>query len=230
LTRKRVKVRRDLPTLMSLSARSLAMEQYRKLAVRLEERIKASGKESFVLTISSPDEGVGKTLTSLNLALTLANRKSGGVILADGDLWRPKLHSLLATVPSSGLRDVLKGPQSVGDALVSVEETGLQLLTAGTEGLAEEWMFGPRLEQTIDAMRSICPLVVIDTSPLPLIAVTQSLANYSDGVLLVVGAKKTKKNQIEEALAMLGPDKVIGMVLNRVRTSKFNRYSYEFKE
>ena len=230
LTRKRVKVRRDLPTLMSLSARSLAMEQYRKLAVGLEERMKASGKESFVLTISSPDEGVGKTLTSLNLALTLANRRNGGVLLADGDLSRPKLHDLLATVPSSGLRDVLKGPQAVGDAVVSVEETGLQLLTAGTEGLAEEWMFGPRLEQAIDVMRSICPLVIIDTSPLPLIAVTQSLANYSDGVLLVVGAKKSKKNQIEEALAMLGPDKVIGMVLNRVRTSKFNRYSYEFKE
>jgi Mrp family chromosome partitioning ATPase len=230
LTRKRVKVRRDLPTLLSLSARSLAMEQYRKLAVRVEERMKASGKESFVLTISSPDEGVGKTLTSMNLALTLASRKNGGVLLADGDLWRPKLHNLLTTVPGSGLRDVLKGPQTVGDAVVSVEETGLQLITAGTEGLAEEWMYGPRLEQAIDEMRTICPVVVIDSSPLPLVAVTQSLANYSDGVLLVVGAKKSKKQQIEEALSMLGPDKVMGMVLNRVHESKLNRYYYEFKE
>ena len=79
-------------------------------------------------------------------------------------------------------------------------------------------------------MRSICPLVVIDSSPLPLIAVTQSLANYSDGVLLVIGAKKSKKREIEETLSLVGPDKLLGMVLNRVHGSKLSKYSYEFKE
>src|SRR4051812_8085937 len=70
---RRVELRDDAPVINSLDPPSFAAEQYRGLAVQVEERMHPPGmppsREGYALTVTSPEEGAGKTLTSLNLAL-----------------------------------------------------------------------------------------------------------------------------------------------------------------
>jgi Mrp family chromosome partitioning ATPase len=68
--------------------------------------------------------------------------------------------------------------------------------------------------------RAAYEIVVIDSPPMALLASARSLAARSDGVALVVRANQTRKRAVEKALAALGPEKVVGIVLNGIRLSK----------
>ena len=68
---RRVQLRDDVPVIDYMAPPSFAAEQYRSLAVQVEERINPLATWGYALTVTSPEEGAGKTLTSLNLALTL---------------------------------------------------------------------------------------------------------------------------------------------------------------
>ena len=90
---RRVQLRDDAPVVNHMDPPSFPAEQYRGLAVQVEERINPLGTRGYTLTVTSPEEAAGKTLTSLNLALTLTRGEERRVLLLEGDLWRPQLHT-----------------------------------------------------------------------------------------------------------------------------------------
>ena len=90
---RRVQLRDDAPVINYMDPPSFPAEQYRGLAVQVEERINPLGTWGYTLTVSSPEESAGKTLTSINLALTLTRGEERRVLLLEGDLWRPQLHT-----------------------------------------------------------------------------------------------------------------------------------------
>ena len=219
---RRVQLRTDVPVINYLDPPTYAAEQYRSLAVQVEERFESFGPRGFALAVASPEEGAGKTLTSLNLALTLTRGEERRVLLLEGDLWRPQLHTyFLPERPDRpGLQQVLERTVSLADAVVSLAGSSLDVLLAGASGVAGDVMSGRRMSEVLNEARAVYEAVVVDSPPMTLLASARSLAARSDGVVLVVRAGQTKKLDIEKTLLAIGQEKLIGAVLNYARISE----------
>src|SRR5436309_2822674 len=216
------RLKEGAPLILHVDPPSFVAEQYRSLAVQVEERTNPIGTFGYVLTVTSPQEGDGKTLTSLNLALTLTRGEERRVLLIEADLWRPQIHTYLENEPEGrpGLQQVLERERGLAEAVVTVEGTSLDLLRAGAVRVAGDRMSGRRMSEVLAEARAAYEVVVIDSPPMALLASARSLAARSDGVILVVRAQKTHKRMIEKTLSTLGPEKVVGIVLNGLRLSR----------
>jgi capsular exopolysaccharide synthesis family protein len=219
---KRVRLREGAPVVLHMDPPSFAAEQYRSLAVQVEERVSPIATWGFVVTVTSAEEGAGKTLTSLNLALTLTRGEERRVLLVEGDLYRPQLYTYLdpENADRPGLLQVIEKRMSLADAVVSVAGTRLDVLAAGVNGMAGDVLSGRRMSEVLTEMRSAYEMVVVDAPPMGLLASARSLAARSDGVVLVVRAAQSKSKSLEKAFSALGPEKLIGLVLNGARMSK----------
>ena len=211
----------DAPLILHVDPPSFVAEQYRSLAVHVEERINPVGTWGYVLTVTSAEEGEGKTLTSLNLALTLTRGEERRVLLLEADLWRPQLHTYFEgdLEGTPGLQQVLDRSLALSEAVMPVAGSSLDVLFAGTSHVAGDKMAGRRMSEVLAEVRTAYEVVVIDSPPMALLASARSLAARSDGVVLVVRANQTRKRSVEKALAALGPEKLVGIVLNGVRLS-----------
>ena len=212
----------EAPLILHADPPSFVAEQFRSLAVHVEERINPIGTWGYVLTVTSPEEGAGKTLTSLNLALTLTRGEERRVLLLEGDLWRPQLHTYFdpERPDRPGLQQVLERRVPFSEAIVSLEGTSLDVLLAGASGVAGDLMSGRRMSEVLSEARTNYEVVVVDSPPMTLLASARSLAARSDGVVMVVRAGQSKKHEIEKTLSALGPDKLIGAVINCTRISE----------
>jgi len=209
-----------------ISPSSFAAERYRTVAVRLEQPLQMTKNSGYLLGVTSPEPAAGKTLTSLNLALTLARMGDRRVLLVEGDLWRPNLSAYLemeGEIP--GLGQILEKDAELDEAIVSIWGTGLHALTAGASRRQENLIFDRRMGQTLVELRSLYEIVVLDSAPI-LLASGQTLASLADGVLLVVRAGQTKRTDIEEALSILEPNQVLGLLPNAVRREKVTSTAY----
>ena len=197
-----------------LSPESRASEDYRQIAVDIEENFVGRSKEPRILAITSPEPVSGKTLTSLNLALLLARRGERRVLLVEGDLWRPSMRRYLQVEDGlKGFSDILKNGSSVGDVVGSIWGAGLDFVLSGDAGEVSDLMTPEGLLQAGAELRSAYELIVVDCPPI-LVSGGRSLANWADKAVLVVRAGKTRRKSIEAALEFLGPDKTLGLVLN----------------
>lgn len=217
-----VRLKDDVPVILYGDPPSYAAEQYRSLAVQVEEHLSPSDSRGYSLTVTSPEESAGKTLTSLNLALTLTRGHERRVLLVEGDLWRPQLHTYFEPERTDrpGLQQVLERRLSLGEAILPVAESSLSVLLAGASGVAGDLMSGRRMSDVLLELRSAYDMLVVDSPPMGLLASARSLAARSDGVILVVRAGQSQKKAIEKTLAALGPDKLIGAVLNGMYLSQ----------
>src|SRR5689334_6952690 len=164
VTRAPMHLKRDAPLFLHLDPPSFAAEQYRTLAVQIEERLNPIGTWGYLLTVTSPEEAAGKTLTSLNLALTLTRGEERRVLLIEADLWRPRLHTYLASEPASpeagrGLRHVLEKEAALADAVLPVENTSLHLLLSGSSDVAGDLISGRRMSEVLTEARSAYEIV-----------------------------------------------------------------------
>ena len=202
---------------------SPAAEQYRLLRTRLEGR--DPRKRSQFLLVTSPGVGDGKTVTSANLALTMAQEFQHTVALVEADMRRPSLASLFGLPAEPGLVDVLVGAATLDDALVPVPGHNLFVLPAGlAAGRSTELLASAMMARVAEALRARFDRVVIDTPPMTL-ADTHVLTRLADGVLFVVRAGVTPQPALEHALAGIERDRVIGIVLNDVDTQP-DAYAY----
>lgn len=224
-----VRLKDDAPIFLHLDPPSFAAEQYRTLAVQIEERLSPIGTWGYVLAVTSPEEAAGKTLTSLNLALTLTRGEERRVLLIEADLWRPQLHTYLdgeRADAGRGLRQVLEKETSLSEAALPVAGTSLSLLLSGSADAAGDLISGRRMSEVLTEARSAWEIVVIDSPPMAYLASARALAARADGAVVVVRAGQTPRRAIEKTLATLGPEKTIGLVLNGVRMSKRSYRQY----
>jgi capsular exopolysaccharide synthesis family protein len=219
---RRVQLSDDAPVVNYMDKPTFVAEQYRSLALQIEERVNPLGPlgplgaRGYTLTVTSAEEGAGKTLTSINLALTLTRGEERRVLLLEGDLWRPQLHTYFTPERPDrpGLQQVLERQTAMADAVVTLEGSSLDVLLAGASEVAGDLMSGRRMSEVLNEARAAYEIVVIDSPPMTLLASARSLAARSDGVVMVVRAGQSKRHDIEKALSALGPEKLIGAVLN----------------
>ena len=195
---------------------SPAAEQYRLLRTRLEGRGDGNRRRTQFLVVTSSRVGEGKTITSGNLALTMAREFQHEVVLIEADLRRPTLAALFGLRGEPGLVDVLRGTATLEEALVPVPGHHLFVLPAGAGATrSTELLSSTAMQRLLETLRARFDRIVVDTPPATL-ADTHVLARVADGVLVVVRAGVTPRPAVERTLAGLDPERLVGIVLNDV--------------
>ena len=199
--------------LVTGTSSAVSVEQYRKLAAVLHEEQVRSQLKTVIVTSALPGEG--KTLTVVNLALTLSESYGKRVLVIDADLRGPSSHSALDISNERGLSDALQHDQPLSFVEVSDH---LAVLPAGAPGPAPlASLTSDRMAQILEECASRFDWVLIDTPPVGVLSDAQVLVRLAGAVLFVVGAGVTPAATVERAIAELGgPDAIFGVVLNRV--------------
>jgi protein-tyrosine kinase len=200
-----------------------AAEQYRALRARISQA--ENGHALRVVQITSPGKSEGKTITALNLALTMAQEFQRRVLVIDADLRQPRIHELLGLPPGPGLVDVLTGASALEAALVEIPEHHLTVLRAGCtyERPAEMLGSGP-MRRLIDTLRTQFDRIVVDSAP-TIVADPGALAPLVDSLLLVVRAGSTTKPAIARSIGTLASSKLLGLVFNESRLPVQGEYA-----
>lgn len=203
-------------------------EQYRRLATGLHAAQASSGLR--VIAISSALAGEGKSLTASNLALTLSESYQRSVLLIDGDLRRPSIGDVFGIPAGRGLSDSVV---SEADAPLDVHRVTphLSVLTAGRTTVDPVAVLSSqRIRQLVEEARETFDWVLIDTPPVGLLSDASLIAEVADGTLLVVKAQATPYDVVQRAVATLGRDRLLGVVLNQAADagpgSKYHGYYY----
>lgn len=203
-------------------------EAFRKLRTNLHFLAVDNPPRTIVVTSSSPSEG--KSTTSINLALALAEANHS-VVLVDADLRRPRLAKYLGLVGSVGFSTVLSGGAPISEVLQQTRFPRLAVLAAGPIPPNPSELLGSKAaSKLITELRSQFDYVIIDSPPL--LAVTDSAvaATHADGTLVVVRAGKTRRDQLAHAMGMLNGvnAKVLGSVLTMLPTRGSGAYAYSY--
>ena len=195
-------------------------------------------KKPRVIVVSSTSPGEGKTLTSINLASTLA-AEGPKTLLIDADLRKPQVGRHLELPLKPGLGDVLVGESTVEEAAHTIA-TGLAVLTAGSEVPSPaDLMTTPTLAAVFEQLRCEYQYIVVDTPPIGAVADALILAGSADGVVVVTGAEMVPRKAVAHTLERLAESgaRVLGVVLNRAQlrrgsSSYYGRYygQYEARE
>ena len=204
------------PDLITLTdPRSPVAEAYRTLRTNIE--FSSLDQPLRSLLVTSPAANADRVTTLANLAVIMAE---GGrkVILVDGDLRRPELHTIFGLDNAPGLSELLR---EGGDlANLSLQDSGvdsLRLLTSGQLPQNPSVLLGAdRMQEVITALTAQADLVLISAPPV--IAVTDAalLASKVDGTLLVIRARGTQREHVQRAKALLEKvnARLVGAVLS----------------
>jgi len=183
----------------------------------------------FVLT--SPTPGDGKSMTSANLAITLA-RSGSTVLLVDADLRRGVLHDLFSLPSDPGLAEVLGGQLDWPKAVQPTFLPKLNLIPRGTFPRHPAELFtAPALGKFIQEAAGKYEYILFDTPPVMAADDVSNLAPFVDGVVMVIRAGCTSGRVARAALDLLYLRKmnIIGLVLNAVRVNAADYYYYKYK-
>lgn len=179
-----------------------------------------------MLTITSPGIGDGKSFVSLNLALSFADA-GYRTILVDGDTRRGVQHKALKTPSTPGLTDVVAGRVPLETALRQTSYPGLTFLSSGTRmQRAPERLLSQSMRDLMAKLHSMFDVVIVDSPPLGAGADPLVLGTLTENLMLVMRTGQSDINLASTKLEVLQalPVRVIGAVLNDVRSSGVYRY------
>lgn len=210
-------------------SKSIAAEQYRVLRSRIEHFSREKGYRTFMIT--SPVVGEGKSMTTANLALCIAQLKERRVAVVDCDLRRPTLHRLFGIQMKEGLIDVLEDRVPLDAALTPIEHPliasgALSFLAAGsTQSASSEWLGSAKMKKIITLLSERFDTVLFDTPPILPLADSAVLGERVDGSILVLRAGKTSTETLALAMQSIDLQNWVGVVLNGVDFERSSHYS-----
>ena len=207
----------DRKLVVAADASPIWVEQYRRLAATLYQAQSESAIKTVMVSSSLPREG--KTLTVSNLALTLSESYKQRVLLIDADLRNPSVHSLFGMPNGAGLSDYLLARDGQAP-IVSVSPT-LSIVPGGrATGNPIAGLVSDRMKRLVESAGSQFDWVLLDTPPVGLLPDANLLARLTDAVVFVIAASISRYPIVQRALAAVGPERVIGVVLNRADDSE----------
>lgn len=184
-----------------------------------------------IILVTSSLQSEGKSITALNLAISLAQTDKR-VLIIDCDLRQPRLHRLLNVHAASGLSNLLMDTNRMDVTLFHHEEYNLDLILSGDiPPNPAELLTTVRMQNLLSTLRQRYDYIILDTPPVDLVADAMVLANNSDGVLFVVKAEHTERGALINAMRQLeyANAKVLGFVLNGVKPTAsygYGKYKY----
>lgn len=220
-----------------LLERGAAVEQFRGLRSKLTQARQEAAVKTVLVTSGMPSEG--KSFVTLNLAVSLAREGVNRVLLIDGDLRRPTLHTILGAPNETGLSEYLSGAVDINAILqnnATDEENGnqythifdnLSFIPSGASSeVSSELMANSRLEALLAALAPHYDWILIDSPPVLAVTDAVDMARACDGVLLVAREARTPYQVVQRAQAALRQSRILGVVLNAAKHIQRNGYYY----
>jgi succinoglycan biosynthesis transport protein ExoP len=202
-------------------------ESYRALRTSLLLSNLGAPPKVIMVTSALPQEG--KTTTSMNCAVVLA-QKGVRVLLIDADLRRPSIHKNLGMGPHSGLSNVLTGSTTLEQAITRTSILpNLDVLAAGTPPPnPAELLASINMRDLLATLRQQYDHIVIDTPPSLSVTDSVVLSPRADAVVLVIRSGRTTKQALRRSRDILVQvnAKVVGVLLNAVDLSSPDYYYY----
>jgi exopolysaccharide/PEP-CTERM locus tyrosine autokinase len=179
------------------------------------------------LLITSSISGEGKSITSLNLAISLAHEHDLPVLLVDSDLRNPSLCGYLGLENNQGLSDCLMQGLEIEKALIDTGLGNLTLLPAGKPVINPVELFSSeKMNYLLEQLkkRYADGFIVFDSTPILLFAEAHILANKVDGVVLIVREGGASLQNVQESLDSLKDARVLGIVFNGATSGSLGGY------
>ena len=191
----------------------------------------------YVLGISSAVQGEGKTTTAMHLALTMAMNSYKRICLMDFSLaqhleddlaFRFGLYATRGTRadgsgkpagPTRGIVDVLEETSAAVSTFQMSDPDNLTIVPGGrVASRPARSARSPRIPQLISSARHVFDVIIVD---LPAVTTEYAvpITRYMDGVMLVVQSGATPRNMVQQAIEVIGQEKVVGVALNRYKTA-----------
>ena len=198
---------------------------YRMLRTRVLQKMKENNWAT--LGVTSPATGSGKTLTAINLAISIARDLSHTALLFDADLRYPSVYKYFGYTPEYGLNDYLFNDVPLNKILFHPNMDRLTVLP-GREPIYEsaEILSSPKLLSLLQEMRSNYAdrLIIADIAPVLSIDDALALAPHIDCMLIVVESGATKGADLHRTMELMQGIPIIGTVLNKVDTKVIKAY------
>ena len=204
---------------------SIASQQYGILTLKVQRWKEQTGGR--VLVVTSAAGGEGKSLTAVNLAMSLAGSLDGKVLLVDCDLRRPQVHERLGLEDKLGLSDLMAVSDRPAEPYIT--KVGNLYVMPGGQQLSEP--IGLSMRRTREILRGLSDeyqFIVLDSPPIVPIADSHFLAGLADGVVMVVRARETRRELLQRAVESLGATNIVGVVLNDAEFGD-TRYAYAYR-
>ncbi|THB73085.1 MAG: exopolysaccharide biosynthesis protein [Gammaproteobacteria bacterium] len=203
------------------SENSEIVAAYKMLRTQLLQKL--NDNQWNALAMTSPSAGAGCSLTSINLAISLAMEVRHTVLLVDFNLRSPGLHKLFGFQPKFGLSDYLLHDTPLEEILVNPGYEGVVMLPGSQPLLnSSETLSSPKLVQLVEELKNRYPsrIVLFDLPPILTSDDALAFSPYTDAFLLVLEEGKTKKAELENSMHLLKDVEVIGTVINKSKEIK----------
>lgn len=212
--------------ILNESSPFMLQEAYKTLRTNLLFALRGDGCKRFCITSSMPGEG--KSITILNLAISIA-QTGKKVLLIDADMRRPALARLLAENPTPGLSNVLAGQVSVSDAIRAQTYSNLDVMFCGdVPPNPSELLSSQQMVKLVEDMSRKYDFVLVDAPPVNLVSDCCIIASMLDGVVLLARQNKARKDGVKQAINQLRLTNanVLGCVFNGVAVNPKKYYRY----
>lgn len=210
---------------------SAVAEAYRTLRTNIQ--FASVTQDIKLLMVTSAGEGEGKSTTVSNLAVVMA-QAGKRVLLVDCDLRKPTVHRTFFLENRIGLTNLLINQATIEDAVQETMQPGLSVVTSGAMPPNPAELLGSRrMRDLLANFGEHYDMVLVDSAPLLAVTDASLLANFVDGVLLVLRSGKVSRDDAKKAKAMLNHvgANLVGVVLNNKKvTSRRQVFGYEADE
>ena len=183
------------------------------------------------LAITSPIPGCGKTMVSINLAMSIAHHTDRTAMLVDFDLRRPTVSKYLGLTAGPTLNEVLAGDASISESLVNPGLDRFVILpTAMPVKNSSEVLSSRKVTNLITEFRDRYAerIVIFDLPPLLGSDDAMIMLSQVDCVLVVVGNGMVSKTDLTESMRYVDSDKLLGTILNKAKISSSQSDYYEY--
>jgi protein-tyrosine kinase len=203
------------------------MEEFRTLRARLFQIRAKKPLKTILVSSALPDEG--KSFVSGNLAQVFARQRGGRTLLMDCDLRKPQLHEMLGAPKTPGISEYLQGKVDEFSIVQKSNYDDLFFIPGGESGPNTPELIGNgRLKMLLQQLAPLFSWIVMDSSPTAPVSDASRLAEFCDGVVLVVRAASTPASVAEMAKREFRDAPILGVVLNQVSQSEptYTKYYY----
>lgn len=194
-------------------------EQYRSLRTNIQAINSKTPLK--VLTITSSTHSEGKTITAINLAISMArdlNKKR--ILLVDADLRRASMTKYLGIDAHPGLSDLILDGISVDNAILDIGIENLTILPSGKiPHNPSEILGSPKMANLIGLLKSKYDYIIFDTPPIIPVTDAGVIGAQTDGVIMVIMANRTQKGVVKhsENLLKQSHSKILGFILTNIQ-------------
>ncbi len=194
---------------------SITAEQFRKLRTRILGLDVDDPLRTIMVT--SATEAEGKTIVAANLAAAIAFELNCNALLVDTDLRNPSVGEIFGFRQTRGLSDYLIGQENIANFFVRTGIERLSIIPGGSpRDNPSELLGSMKMESLVDELKSRYRdrYIIFDSSPLLATTEPSVLTKMVDGIILVVRAGVTPREMVQQAIAHLNGEKILGIVLN----------------